>query len=59
MSQTSTDPGTLAAAPAIPRANLAAGILVAISLSHLLNDLMQSLVPAVYPILKAKFSLDF
>ena len=59
MSQTSTDPSTLATVPAIPRANLAAGILVAISLSHLLNDLMQSLVPAVYPILKAKFSLDF
>lgn len=59
MSQTSTDPSTLATPPAIPRANLATGILVAISLSHLLNDLMQSLVPAVYPILKAKFSLDF
>ncbi len=59
MSQTSTDPSALAAAPAIPRANLAAGILLAISLSHLLNDLMQSLVPAVYPILKAKFALDF
>lgn len=59
MSQTSTDPSALAAAPATPRANLAAGILLAISLSHLLNDLMQSLVPAVYPILKAKFSLDF
>ncbi len=59
MSQTSTDPSTLAAPPALPRAGLATGILVAISLSHLLNDLMQSLVPAVYPILKAKFSLDF
>lgn len=59
MSQTSTDPSALAATPAAPRADLAAGILLAISLSHLLNDLMQSLVPAVYPILKAKFSLDF
>ena len=59
MSQISTDPSTLDTAPAVPRANVAAGILVAISLSHLLNDLMQSLVPAVYPILKAKFSLDF
>ena len=59
MSQLSTDPSTLATVPAIPRANLATGILLAISLSHLLNDLMQSLVPAVYPILKEKFSLDF
>lgn len=59
MSQTSTDPSALAPAPATSRANLATGILLAISLSHLLNDLMQSLVPAVYPILKAKFALDF
>ena len=59
MSQSSTDPSTLATAPAVPRASLATGILLAISLSHLLNDLMQSLVPAVYPILKEKFSLDF
>ena len=59
MSQLSTDPSTLVTTPTVPRANLATGILLAISLSHLLNDLMQSLVPAVYPILKAKFSLDF
>ena len=59
MSQTSTDPRTLIAAPPLPRTGPAVGILLAISLSHLLNDLMQSLVPAVYPILKAKFSLDF
>ncbi len=45
--------------PAVPRTGPVAGILLAISLSHLLNDLMQSLVPAVYPILKAKFALDF
>ena len=34
-------------------------ILVALSLSHLLNDVMQSLLPAVYPLLKAKYSLSF
>lgn len=34
-------------------------ILVAISVSHLLNDLIQSLLPAIYPILKANFHLDF
>ncbi len=59
MSQTSTDPSTLVTAPVLPRSGPVAGILLAISLSHLLNDLMQSLVPAVYPILKAKFALDF
>jgi MFS transporter, FSR family, fosmidomycin resistance protein len=34
-------------------------LLVGLSLSHLLNDTVQSLVPAVYPVLKDKFSLDF
>jgi FSR family fosmidomycin resistance protein-like MFS transporter len=34
-------------------------ILAAISISHLLNDLIQSLLPAIYPILKANFHLDF
>lgn len=35
------------------------GILVAISVCHLLNDMMQSLLPAIYPILKASYSLSF
>lgn len=34
-------------------------ILVAISVSHLLNDTIQSLLPAIYPILKTSFSLSF
>ena len=34
-------------------------VLFALALSHLLNDTIQSLIPAVYPILKQEFSLDF
>ena len=34
-------------------------VLAAVSVSHLLNDLMQSLLPAVYPMFKAQFGLDF
>jgi MFS transporter, FSR family, fosmidomycin resistance protein len=34
-------------------------IIAALSFSHLLNDLMQSLVPAIYPILKQNYALDF
>lgn len=34
-------------------------ILVAISFCHLLNDLVQSLIPALYPIIKDTFRLDF
>jgi len=34
-------------------------ILAAISICHLLNDMMQSLLPAIYPILKGNYGLDF
>jgi FSR family fosmidomycin resistance protein-like MFS transporter len=35
------------------------GVIVAISFCHLLNDMMQSLLPAIYPDLKADFGLSF
>ncbi len=35
------------------------GVLVAISVCHLLNDMMQSLLPAIYPNLKTQFGLSF
>jgi FSR family fosmidomycin resistance protein-like MFS transporter len=35
------------------------GIIVAISLCHLLNDMMQSLLPAIYPNLKSELTLSF
>ncbi len=34
-------------------------VLVAISFCHLLNDMLQSVIPAVYPILKNSYRLDF
>lgn len=34
-------------------------VLVALSVSHLLNDVIQSLIPAIYPILKASYRLSF
>lgn len=34
-------------------------VLAAISVSHLLNDTIQSLIPSIYPILKASFQLSF
>jgi FSR family fosmidomycin resistance protein-like MFS transporter len=34
-------------------------VLGGLSLSHFLNDTMQSLIPSVYPILKANYALDF
>jgi len=35
------------------------GILFAISISHLLNDTLQSIIPSVYPLLKQSFHLNF
>lgn len=34
-------------------------VLTAISFCHLLNDMVQSLIPALYPILKETYKLDF
>ena len=34
-------------------------VLAAISFSHLLNDTIQSLIPAIYPFLKSAFALSF
>jgi MFS transporter, FSR family, fosmidomycin resistance protein len=34
-------------------------VLFAISFCHLLNDMMQALLPALYPVLKSGFDLDF
>ncbi len=34
-------------------------IVLALSFAHLLNDMMQSLLPAIYPIIKDTYGLDF
>ena len=34
-------------------------VIGALSVCHLLNDMVQSLLPAIYPILKAALALDF
>ncbi len=34
-------------------------ILLGLSAAHLLNDMMQSLVPSIYPIIKGAYALDF
>ena len=50
--------GTLAPASAVaPRTAYA--VLAAVSVSHLLNDTIQSLLPAIYPVLKESFGLSF
>jgi FSR family fosmidomycin resistance protein-like MFS transporter len=53
----SANPAPAAAAPALPGTTLP--VLFGLSLAHLLNDMMQSLVPAIYPIIKQAHGLDF
>jgi MFS transporter, FSR family, fosmidomycin resistance protein len=51
------------ATPATVRNNGDSGtvlaVLAAVSFCHFLNDLIQSLLPAIYPLLKAQYTLDF
>ncbi|WP_414646034.1 MFS transporter [Burkholderia sp. LMU1-1-1.1] len=47
-------------APAIrPHGQTVMGILGAVALVHLLNDLTQAMLPSIYPMLKAQFGLSF
>ncbi|MGJ7505931.1 MFS transporter [Variovorax sp. GT1P44] len=54
-------PSSAASSPpaSFQKARPAFGILGAISGSHMINDMMQSLILAMYPILKGEFSLSF
>jgi len=60
---TSIDARSTVDAPAARVAAAAAGpataIVLALSFSHLLNDLVQSLLPAIYPIIKDSLNLNF
>ncbi len=47
-----------AAAPSAP-ARTAMPILLALSFTHFLNDMIQSLIPAIYPVIKQAYALDF
>jgi len=53
LTQSGIAPGKRAANPTV------LAILFAISFSHLLNDTIQSLIPAIYPLLKENFHLSF
>jgi FSR family fosmidomycin resistance protein-like MFS transporter len=46
--------GAMSAAPSV-----AFPVLLGLSFAHLLNDMMQSLVPAIYPVIKDAYHLDF
>jgi FSR family fosmidomycin resistance protein-like MFS transporter len=55
-----TDAGTIQTAPVKDSGEKTVfTILIAASFCHFLNDMVQSLLPAIYPLLKESFALDF
>jgi FSR family fosmidomycin resistance protein-like MFS transporter len=42
-----------------PRSNTTWMVILGVSLCHMLNDVMQSLLAAIYPLLRAEFTLSF
>src|ERR1700750_2313082 len=44
---------------AADRPKISLGVISALSFSHMVNDMMQSLILAMYPILKGEFALSF
>jgi MFS transporter, FSR family, fosmidomycin resistance protein len=49
----------LAANAKVKRPTVYVAVLLALGFTHMLNDLMQSLISASYPILKDDYALDF
>ena len=47
------------AATSVAATGTVTAILLAISFSHMLNDTIQSLLPAIYPFLKDSFHLSY
>ena len=64
MNTSATSTGAETGATSAPAQGLSAQtasipILISLCFCHLLNDLIQSLIPALYPLLKQQFSLNF
>jgi MFS transporter, FSR family, fosmidomycin resistance protein len=51
--------GSSRSEPLSPASTLVLRILLTISFCHFLNDMIQSVIPAIYPILKTSFRLSF
>ncbi len=59
MSQPSAQTASVSPASSHVPENTLMGILLALSLSHLLNDTIQSLIPAIYPVLKSSYGFTY
>ncbi|MBN9321230.1 MAG: MFS transporter, partial [Delftia acidovorans] len=46
-------------ATTVLQAKVHLAVLIVLGLTHLINDLIQSLIPAIYPVIKQAYALDF
>ncbi|MDN7141957.1 MFS transporter [Pseudomonas sp. JQ170] len=59
MSSTSLNPAVASASVARQASPLVMRVIGACALAHLINDLIQAVLPSIYPILKANYGLSF
>ncbi|NBA94930.1 MFS transporter [Pseudomonas sp. R5(2019)] len=59
MSSSSTTANPASAATAVQSSPLVMRIIAACALAHLINDLIQAVLPSIYPLLKANYGLTF
>ena len=59
MALTNAQPSTIPPASATQSSPLVMRIIGAVALAHLINDLIQSVLPSIYPMLKANYGLSF
>ncbi|EPN63804.1 fosmidomycin resistance protein, partial [Pseudomonas syringae pv. actinidiae ICMP 19096] len=56
---TSAQPATATASTTPQTSPLVMRIIGAVALAHLINDLIQAILPSIYPMLKASYDLSF
>ncbi|WP_017904370.1 MFS transporter [Pseudomonas asplenii] len=59
MALTETSSGPMLASPPVQSSPLVMRIIGAVALAHLINDLIQSVLPSIYPMLKDSYGLTF
>jgi len=52
-------PEVPSASQEVPAAGMVVPVLVAVTMGHLINDLIQAVLPAIYPMLKENYGLSF
>lgn len=59
MSSSTASPATVTATPTSSASPLVMKVIIACAMAHLINDLIQAVLPSIYPMLKANYGLSF